>query len=146
MSFSATITLAAAGADTGPFNLFSNVDGYVTAFETNVSKLDLLDGYISTNVPDDTSSVRVTSNNIICSNYIDMGVDDPTVTVYERCLDGFIAYVESSTADAVRTKDAGGQCYNAIDSGLLTAMEIAHPGMTYVPSLYNVPTIDCPCV
>ena len=34
------ITLTVAGADSGPFNLYSNTDGFVAAFETGVSKAD----------------------------------------------------------------------------------------------------------
>ena len=32
------ITLTTAGADTGNFNLYSDVDGYTAAFETGVAK------------------------------------------------------------------------------------------------------------
>ena len=32
------LTLTTAGSDTGPFNLYSDVDGYISAFETGVSK------------------------------------------------------------------------------------------------------------
>jgi len=55
------ITLTLAGADTGPFNLYSDVDGYTTAFETGVSRAALLAGYISTTVPADTLQVMVES-------------------------------------------------------------------------------------
>lgn len=55
------ITLTLAGADTGPFNLYSDVDGYTTAFETGVSRAALLSGYISTIVPTDTLQVMVES-------------------------------------------------------------------------------------
>ena len=36
------ITLTLAGADTGPFDLYSDLDGYITPFETGVSKAALL--------------------------------------------------------------------------------------------------------
>ena len=38
----ALITLTTAGLDSGPFSLFSNLDGYSAAFETNISKTELL--------------------------------------------------------------------------------------------------------
>ena len=42
------ITLTSAGADAGPFNLYSNVDGFVSAFAVNIPKATLLAGYAAT--------------------------------------------------------------------------------------------------
>lgn len=67
----ALITLTTAGADSGPFNLYSNLDGYATAFEVAVPKVDLLAGYASSLVPDFTTTVRVLSTGT-CTNYIDI--------------------------------------------------------------------------
>lgn len=67
------ITLTTAGADTGPFNLYSNVDSYTTAFETGVAKSALVAGYLSTVVPASTTYVRVKSTGR-CTNYIDIFV------------------------------------------------------------------------
>lgn len=67
-----TITLTVAGVDTGPFNLYSDVDGYISAFETGVSKAALLIGYTSSLVPNGTTIVRVMSNSALCTNYIDI--------------------------------------------------------------------------
>jgi len=74
MSQTVIITIAAAGTDTGPFNLFSDADAYVTAFATGIAKLDLLAGYTSTVVPDAATIVRVKSNNANCTNYVDMEI------------------------------------------------------------------------
>jgi len=57
-----TITLTTAGADTGPFNLYSDADGYTSAFEVGVSKAALLAGYTSYVAPNGTTIVRVMSN------------------------------------------------------------------------------------
>lgn len=73
------ITLTTAGADTGPFNLFSNVDGFMSSFETNVSKGDLLAGYSSYLVPDGTTTIKVASNGI-CTNNIDISISTTTST------------------------------------------------------------------
>lgn len=54
------ITLTTAGADTGPFNIYSNVDGYNTPYATNISKSALLGGYPVV-VPDATVNVSVRS-------------------------------------------------------------------------------------
>lgn len=77
MSQTVEITIAAAGTDTGPFNIFSNLD-YVTPFATGVLKADLLAGYISTVVPDAATSVRVKSNSVGCTNYVDMEITGAT--------------------------------------------------------------------
>lgn len=73
------ITLTIAGTDSGPFDLYSNLDGYTSAFETGVSKSSLLSGYSSSLVPDYTSTIRIKSNGI-CTNYIDVLVNSPTTT------------------------------------------------------------------
>jgi hypothetical protein len=65
------ITLTTAGVDTGPFNLYSNTDSYVTAFQTNVAKSLLVAGYTSTVVPAGTTTVRVKSTGT-CTNYVDL--------------------------------------------------------------------------
>jgi uncharacterized protein (TIGR02145 family) len=65
------ITLTTAGTDSGPFNLYSNLDGYTSAFEVGVSKSALLAGYSSSLVPDFTTTIRVLSTGV-CTNYIDI--------------------------------------------------------------------------
>lgn len=73
------ITLTSAGTDTGPFNLYSNVDNYTTAFETNISRGILVAGYTSTIVPPGTSAIRVKSMGI-CTNYVDIVLVVPSTT------------------------------------------------------------------
>ena len=74
------ITLTVAGADSGPFNLYSNVNGYTPAFETGVSKASLLAGYSSSLVPDFTTIIRVLSVGEDCTNYIDITLTSTTTT------------------------------------------------------------------
>ncbi len=73
------ITLTTAGADSGPFNLYTNLDGYVSAFATGVSKSALLAGYTSSAVPDFATIIRVKSNGD-CVNYIDIVLTGLTTT------------------------------------------------------------------
>jgi hypothetical protein len=73
------ITLTTAGTDTGPFDLYSNVDGYVSAFETGVSKAALQAGYSSALVPNGTTTIRIKSTGT-CVNYIDVTVVTTTTT------------------------------------------------------------------
>jgi hypothetical protein len=73
------ITLTAAGLDTGPFNLYSNLDGFASPFEMGVSKIDLLNGYLSTLVPIGTTTIRVQSSGV-CEDYIDIVLTTTTTT------------------------------------------------------------------
>lgn len=73
------ITLTTAGANTGPFDLYSDADGYVTPFENDVPKASLVSGYTSTLVPDLATIVRVQSD-AACTNYIDLTIVTTTTT------------------------------------------------------------------
>lgn len=73
------ITLTVAGADTGPFNLYSNADGYTVPFEAGVSKAALLAGYVSAVVPPGTTIIRVLSAGI-CTQALDIPVSPFTTT------------------------------------------------------------------
>jgi hypothetical protein len=73
MPYVAIIQLTVAGTDTGPFDLYSDVDNYFSPFETGISKLSLINGYTSTSVPTNATIVRVQSSGK-CNNYIDLSV------------------------------------------------------------------------
>jgi len=74
------ITLTLAGADTGPFDLYSDLDGYTTPFETGVSKAALLAGYLSSLVPDGTTNILVQSTGV-CDRDLFLNVEGyPTTT------------------------------------------------------------------
>jgi hypothetical protein len=73
------VTLTLAGTDTGPFNLYSNSDGFVNAIATGVTKAALEAGYSLTGVPDDATIVRANSTGT-CTNYLDMYLIGGTTT------------------------------------------------------------------
>lgn len=79
------LTLTIAGIDTGPFDLYSNLDFYTIPFETGISKIDLQAGYTSTVVPDYTSIVRVKSEGD-CVNYTDIVLMNTTTTTTSTTL------------------------------------------------------------
>lgn len=95
------ITLTTAGTDTGPFNLYSNVDGYVSAFETGVSKAALLAGYSSALVPNGTTTIRIKSTGT-CVNYIDVAVITTTTTTTTGT---------PTTTTTTTTEGVGGQLF-----------------------------------
>jgi len=73
------VTLTLAGTDVGPFNLYSDVDGYTNPLATGVSRAALLAGYNLLNVPDNASIIRATSTGT-CTNYLDMYLSGGTTT------------------------------------------------------------------
>jgi|TARA_R100000081_G_C4820529_1_gene179504 hypothetical protein len=73
------IKLTTAGNNTGPFNLFSDADGFTTAFETGVSKAQLLAGYSIGVVPAGTTIIKVASDSL-CDNSFDIILQQPTTT------------------------------------------------------------------
>lgn len=74
------ITLTTAGSDSGPFDLYSNIDGYTSAFESAVPKASLLAGYASALVPDFTTSIKVKSNGELCTNSVIVLLENTTTT------------------------------------------------------------------
>lgn len=67
------------GGDAGPFNLYSNIDGFIAPFETNISAAALEAGYTSSLVPNGTTVIRIKSNGV-CTNYIDVIINLITTT------------------------------------------------------------------
>lgn len=114
------LQLTTAGSDTGPFDLYSNLDGYIIAFETGVNKATLETGY-STTVPDYTNTVRITSTGD-CINSVDI-----TLRLAECDLDGYVENITTTTTSTTticipQTIYAGETYYKsgdtAIESGL----------------------------
>lgn len=141
MAFSATISLTSAGIDATTFDIYSDVDGYTTAFETGVSKASLLAGILSINVPDFTTTCRVVAN---CGSYVDMPLDDPFVYVYERCdtLDKYYK-IGLSGIKAEDDNTPTPNCYLNINGGFLSAMTVLYPSLTLNPTLI---TSSCECI
>ncbi len=78
----ATITLTTAGSATGPFDLYSDLDGFTIPFATGVTRAEILAGYLTYNLPNYptmTTIVRVKST-VYCVNYLDINVTPLTTT------------------------------------------------------------------
>ena len=73
------ITLTTIGTDCSLFDIYSNTDGFVSAFETDVSKASLSAGFSSANVPDGTTVIRVKAKGV-CTNYIDITLNGSPIT------------------------------------------------------------------
>lgn len=72
----ALITLTTVGADAGPFDLYSNADGFTVAFNVGITAAQLATGFLTASVPFGTTIVRVMSTGM-CQNYVDIVLDLP---------------------------------------------------------------------
>jgi hypothetical protein len=93
------ITLTTAGTDAGLFELYSDTDGYVSPFETGLSKSVLLAGYSSSLVPDLATIVRIKSDGN-CTNFIDITIRP---SFGEAILLGYNATVQALACSATPT-------------------------------------------
>ena len=73
------IDLTVAGVNTGPFNLYSDADGYTSAFATNITRQQLLDGYPAV-VAAGTTNIKLQSLSDICPNDTILPVNATTST------------------------------------------------------------------
>jgi hypothetical protein len=74
-----TLTIPS-GSLVGPFDLYSDVDNYTTAFDTNIPASSLVSGY-TVDAPSNSNIIRVKSINDTCDNYIDIiNICSPTTT------------------------------------------------------------------
>ena len=83
MALTIRILLTSIGANAGPsFNIYSNSDNYNTAFDS-ATRTQLLAGYTSTTVPDNTTQIKLVSTGTCGTTiYISIiGVPSVTPTV-----------------------------------------------------------------
>ena len=73
------ITLNTIGIDCSTFDIYSNIDGFISAFETDIPKSSLSAGFSSANVPDGTTVIRVKAKGV-CTNYADITLSTITTT------------------------------------------------------------------
>ncbi len=65
------IQIGTLGTGTGPFDLYSNVNGFTAPFEIGISRKNLSDGYPTDKVPDTTTIIRVVSTGP-CTTFLDI--------------------------------------------------------------------------
>lgn len=99
------ITLTIAGADTGPFDLYSDADGFVSPFESGISKAALQAGYLSTLVPNTATIIRVKSKGV-CTNYIDIVIGATTTTTTSSSTSTTTTTSTSSTTTTTTTTES----------------------------------------
>ena len=112
MTQTVLITLTTAGTDVGPFDLYSNVDGYTSSFQTGVSKAILVAGYICIIVPYGTSIIKLQSYGTCTNNiYINVTGDIPTTTTTTSS-STTSSTTTSTTTSYCQSIGAGTGCYN----------------------------------
>lgn len=122
------ITLTIAGTNTGPFDLYSDVDGYVTPFENNVPKAALQAGYVSTLVPDGATIIRVKSDGV-CTNQINLTITGTTTST------------TSSTTSTTSTTTTAPLCYEFTIENVSLSQQVAY-WMDCCTNILSCETID----
>lgn len=73
------IKLTIAGMNVGPFDLYSDVDGFTNPFEENITREVLVAGYTSIFVPEGTTQIKLVSVGV-CTNYVIIDIAVPTTS------------------------------------------------------------------
>lgn len=120
------------GISTGPFfELYSDVDSYVTPFETT-TKTQLTNGYTSLTVPNSTTIVRVKSIGT-CTNYSDFIIEitpTPTPTLTSTPTPTPTTAYELYTADRYTCDTPSGPCT------YVETLQIANPTVLNTGKFY----------
>jgi hypothetical protein len=137
------IDLTTAGLDTGPFDLYSNVDSYTTAFETDVSRQELLSGYITPLAPVGTTFIRVKSTGA-CTNYINLEID-PTTTTTSTSTSSTTSTSTSTTTSTTTAAPVNYKYYfELIDGGNGTVTLNSAGGFASFTTNYNLILVNTP--
>ena len=124
-----------AGLNVGPtLDLYSDVDGYTTPFETGVLKVDLEAGYISSLVPDAAIRIRAYSLGVCtsyaqCSIAIAHSLGYSAISCEEACSSGPVVYYSQCSTLILY------YCYLWTDTSLTSAFE--------APAGYYSDGVDC---
>ena len=74
-----TITLTNPGTDTGPFNIYTNIDNYAVPIATNILRSVLVGAGYTTTVDGNTATIKVQSTGN-CTSSIFLPITQPTTT------------------------------------------------------------------
>ena len=114
------ITLTSAGIDTGPFDLYSDLDGFITPFESSIAKATLEGGYSSSLVPDYANIIRIKSEGD-CTSYVDIIINETTTTTSSTSTT--TTSTSSTTSTTTTTIPTSVYCY----TGVYTEPDPVHP-------------------
>lgn len=124
------------GSDTSTFDIYTDSDSYTTPIHTNVSKNELINGYISNIVPNNATIIKVSSNSIICPDqFILIPISTTTTTTTTTT-------TETSTHNIFYPTLNGSWGRNTTES-YLTCRNSALATSIYEDSLYDKGSISC---
>ena len=109
------IDLSVAGINTGPFNLYSDADGYTSAFATNITRQQLLDGYPAV-VLNGTTNIKLQSLSDICPNDTILPVSTTTSTTSTSTSTTTTTSTSTSTSTTTTTTTVA--CYTVGQAAL----------------------------
>ena len=109
------IDLSVAGVNTGPFNLYSDADGYTSAFATNITRQQLLDGYPAV-VLNGTTNIKLQSLNDICPNdtILPVNATTTTTTTTNNTITTTTTTTAAPTTTTTTTLSTSTYCYQSI--------------------------------
>ncbi len=129
------------GTDAGPFDLFSDATGFTNAFETGVTGSQLLLGFVSYNVPDGTTTVRILSTSEDCKNYEDIDI----IVVPDCPTEALVFQICNSNAQIDDNFDI---VLNGVTIGSVDLNQNAQVGSVFVasndPLIITQPDFPCP--
>jgi hypothetical protein len=114
MTETVKITITSAGVDAGPFDIYSDLDGYAVPFETDVPKSSFLgEGYSTSLTPGGSSIVKLTSKGT-CTDSIFVNINSET--------EGEISYIGVIPANVVQTATEDSNVSYLVDLGTATGI------------------------
>lgn len=138
------ITLSLAGTDTGPFDLYSDADGFINAFEVNVPKASLLAGYTSILVPDAATQVRVKSKGV-CTNSVTfpiLGSSVSTSTTTSTSTSSTSTSSTSSTSTSTSTTTTATPIPVCYEYNILNASGISPQNASWTDCCTGIPASE----
>ena len=134
MAQTVLITLTIAGVDVGPFDLYSDADGYTSAFAVGISRAALLAGYTSSVVPDAATTIKAQSYGT-CDNSLILVIEGGTTTTTTTSTSTSTSTTTSTTTAAVPSIQLG----NALCRTVGSCNDNATCGVSYGITVSNAP-------
>lgn len=130
------IQLISAGTHTGSFSLYSDVDGYFTAFQTNISRNKLLSGFLSVLVPANTTIIRIQSEED-CDTYIDITIGltpttTTTTTLFPPTTTTTTTVIPLTTTTTTTGSETIGEPCPQTETGIFVTLNSSHTYPTFI--------------
>lgn len=143
MAQTVVITLTIAGTDTGPFDLYSDADGYTSPFAINISKAVLTAGYTSYVVPDAATLIKVVSKGT-CTNFAILPIVGTSATTTSTSSSSTSSSsTSSSTTSTTTTQTAEVRIYAKYVNQQASGISYSTDGISWTNTLLTPNTTEC---